>query len=77
MTLDSGTSAELRRLAERRLSAEDVAARLAVPIDADERQRVLDLVEWFCRRYPTPAERLAYIRRAARRWTATQGVAFP
>ncbi len=25
--------------------------------------------DWFCRRYPTPADRLAYISRAYKRWT--------
>ena len=77
MTLDPGTSAELRRLVERRLTAAEVTARLAVPIDSEERQRVLELIDWFCRRYPTPEARLAYVRRATRRWLATQGAAYP
>ena len=77
MTLDARTSAELRRLAERRLSADEVAASLAVPIQAEERERVLELIDWFCRRYPMPEDRLAYVRRATRRWLATQGAAIP
>lgn len=75
MTIDTALVEEIRRLAERRLSAEEFQARLAVPIDAEERERVLALVDWFCRRYPTGAERLAYVRRAYRRWAATQGLA--
>jgi hypothetical protein len=75
MTIDTALVEELRRLAERRLSPEEFQARLAVPIAAEERERVLALVDWFCRRYPTGAERLAYVRRAYRRWAATQGAA--
>ena len=60
--------ARLRGLAERKLSLEEVAAALAVPISAEERAGVLELIEWFGRRYPTPAARLAYVRRAYRRW---------
>jgi hypothetical protein len=41
---------------------------MRVPIGPDEREGILALVAWFRRRYPTPAERLAYIRRAYRRW---------
>jgi hypothetical protein len=36
-----------------------------------EREEILSLVAWFRRRYPTPADRLAYVRRAYRRWQAT------
>lgn len=74
MTIDKAFVEEIRRLAERRLSAEEFQARLAVPIDAEERARILEKVDWFCRRYPTGAQRLAYVRRAYRRWAATQGL---
>jgi hypothetical protein len=30
------------------------------------------LIRWFKRRYPKPGERLAYARRAYRRWTTAQ-----
>ncbi len=63
------TLAHIRELAERRLSPEEVEARLRVPLGDDERRDILSLIDWFCRRYPTPAERLAYARRAYRRWT--------
>jgi len=63
------TLAHIRELAERRLSPEEVQAWLRVPLGDDERRDILSLIEWFCRRYPTPAERLAYARRAYRRWT--------
>jgi hypothetical protein len=76
VTIDSTTLEEIRRMAERRLSAAEFAAFVAAPIDADERERMQALIDWFCRRYPTPLERLAYIRRATRRWMATQGAAY-
>jgi hypothetical protein len=63
----------IRALSERRLSPEEVRAALLVPIGAEEREGILLLVEWFRRRYPTPANRLAYVRRAYRRWQATLG----
>jgi hypothetical protein len=75
VTVDSAALAEIRRLSERRLSPEEFAAHADAPILAEERERVLELIEWFCRRYPTPLERLAYVRRATRRWMATQGAA--
>ena len=59
-----------RAIAERRLTPQEVKAALSVPLGDDERRGILALVEWFCRRYPTPADRLAYVRRAYRRWTA-------
>jgi len=62
------TLAHIRDLAERRLSREELDERRRVPLGEDERQEILSLVDWFRRRYPTPAERLAYVRRAYRRW---------
>jgi hypothetical protein len=41
---------------------------LTAPISDAEREDALALVRWFRRRYPTGAERLAYVRRASRRW---------
>jgi hypothetical protein len=63
------------RLAEaidRRASPGEAAAYLATPISDAERDEVLSLVRWFTRRYPTGAERLAYVRRAYRRWASHQ-----
>jgi hypothetical protein len=39
------------------------------PVSPDEEAANLDLIRWFRRRYPTAAERLAYVRRAYARWT--------
>lgn len=59
---------EIRRLSERHLSAEEREAYEQSPITPEERENTLELIDWFLRRYPTPLERLAYARRAARRW---------
>ena len=56
--------ADLRRFAERRLSAEEFNAYVNAPMGEFEREQMDNLIEWFTRRYPTPAERLAYNRRA-------------
>ena len=72
MSGDSPTRVRARLAAEseRRLSPAEVAAYLDAPVSADERAGTLALVTWFRRRYPTGAERLAYVRRARRRWTS-------
>ncbi len=67
-TPSSETLARLRDYAERRLTREEVEAVLRIPIGEEERAEVVALVTWFRRRYPTPLERLAYVRRAYRRW---------
>ena len=54
------------------LSLEEWRAGLAAPMSEEEEAEILSLIGWFCRRYPTPAERLAYARRAYRRWTRAQ-----
>jgi hypothetical protein len=53
----------------RELSIEEARAYLDQPIAPEEREGVLALVRWFTTRYPTPAVRLAYVRRAYARWT--------
>ena len=62
--------ARIRALSERVLSPEEVRAALAVPLSEAEEEEARSLIRWFRRRYPTPAERLAYVRRAYRRWKA-------
>ncbi|MEK6607325.1 MAG: hypothetical protein AABZ30_06645 [Myxococcota bacterium] len=63
--------AHVRELANRRLSAEDFDAYVSAPMGKAERDEILSLVAWFTRRYATPAERLAWARRAYARWTAS------
>jgi hypothetical protein len=62
--------ARLRALAERQLSPDEVRAALAVPLSELEEEESRSLIRWFRKRYPTPADRLAYARRAYRRWQA-------
>jgi hypothetical protein len=58
----------------RTLGPAEARAYLEAPITQAERDDVLALVRWFERRYPTPAERLAYVRRAYARWRRTMGI---
>ncbi|MBA3463230.1 MAG: hypothetical protein H0T46_24955 [Deltaproteobacteria bacterium] len=60
--------AELSASEERPLSPEDFAARVDAPWTDAEREDFESLVTWFCRRYPTPAERLAATRSLAAQW---------
>lgn len=62
--------AALRRHADMPLSAAAIRAYLDQPISDAERDEVVSLIRWFRRRYPTGADRLAYVRRAFRRWNA-------
>ena len=62
-------------LDDRVLSPEDARAYLAAPMADAEREGIRELARWFRRRYPTPLERLAYVRRAFARWQRTQGAA--
>jgi hypothetical protein len=64
------TIAVVRALYDRVLGAEEFRAALAVPLGEAEEEEARSLIRWFRRRYPTPADRLAYARRAYRRWTA-------
>jgi len=64
--------AQIRAIAERTLSAEEFLAAMAVPLGEAEEEEARSLIRWFRRRYPTPADRLAYARRAHRRWTTAQ-----
>ncbi len=60
--------ARLEREANRTVSAGEIAAYLDAPVTEAEREEVLALAYWFRRRYPAPADRLAYVRRAYARW---------
>lgn len=62
--------ARARAVAERELSPEEFAAGLRIPLTEAEIEATAELVRWFTTRYPTPGERLAYVRRACRRWMA-------
>lgn len=64
--------ARIQALADRRLSPDEFRAALAVPLGAAEEEESRSLIRWFRRRYPTPADRLAYARRAYRRWMSAR-----
>jgi len=66
--------ASLASFSNRELDPDEVRAYLEAPISDAERNEVLALVAWFRRRYPTPAEGLAYVRRAYARWQRTLGI---
>jgi hypothetical protein len=57
---------EVRRVAERRLTAEEFEAYVDAPMSSEERREIVMLIEWFMRRYPTPAARLAQARQSYR-----------
>jgi hypothetical protein len=58
----------VRELANRKLTLEEWNAYVNQPPTADEQREIDELLAWFARRYPTPAERLRYARRAYERW---------
>lgn len=66
---DPETLARIRELAERALTADEVREALAIPLGDEEEAEARSMIRWFCRRYATPGERLAYVRRAYRRWS--------
>lgn len=70
-------AARLRAEVGRTLPADEFRIALAVPIGHEERAEALALIAWFRRRYPTPLERPAYVRRANRRWAGMIGRSGP
>jgi hypothetical protein len=74
MSPEDRVAEALRLASERELTPEEAAPWLE-PVSTAEREEVLALRAWFCRRYPTPLERLAYVRRAYARWRRTLGTA--
>lgn len=69
--LSQAARAKLAELANRPLTADEWRTQTAIPLTPDEIEHTLALVQWFRRRYPTAAERLAYVRRAYARWQRT------
>ena len=58
-----------RRFSERILAADEFDTYVHAPVSEDEREEGLRLIRWFSKRYRTPAQRLAYVRRAYARWS--------
>lgn len=69
--LSPADRARLAELVNRQLPLDEWRARAAVPITPEETEHTVALVRWFRRRYPTAADRLAYVRRAYARWQRT------
>jgi len=63
----------LREATHRVVTAQEAHDYLETPVSEREREDVLALVRWFRQRYATPADRLAYVRRAYARWHLTIG----
>ncbi len=63
---------EIRALAERRLSAEEFDRYVNAPMSDFEREEIDANIEWFMRRYPTPAERLRWASRTWAQWSRHQ-----
>lgn len=71
------TAERVRELIEREVSPDELRLALDRPLSSEERDDILALVRWFTRRYPTGAERLAYVRQAYARWKHNQSAAEP
>lgn len=59
-------SPSVRELSERSLTVDEFNAWVNAPMSPHEREELLSLIAWFCRRYPTPLERLDASRRMTR-----------
>ncbi len=68
-SLSPEARAKLAAFANRRLSDEEWRAQSEISLSPEEIEHTLSLVRWFRARYPDPASRLAYARRAYTRWT--------
>lgn len=61
--------ARLKAINDRTLSPAEWKARMSLAVTSEEHEQDRELIRWFRRRYTTPADRLAYARRAYARWT--------
>ncbi len=68
--VDPETVRMIRAAADAPRPLEELKARWEREIGPVELQENIELIEWFCRRYPTPEARLRYARQAYARWRA-------
>ena len=68
---------DFRSFQDRALEPAEAREYLEAPVTDAERDGVLALVHWFQRRYSTPVERLAYVRRAYARWQRALDIEHP
>ena len=66
-------AARVSHLVNRPVSPAELREATERPLTDHEREEILALSRWFCRRYATPLERLAYVRQAYRRWQRSAG----
>jgi len=71
-TFTAEQRAELEAWENRKLSAEDFAARVNAPWTDREREDFAVHIAWFIRRYPTAGERLAAARHLTAQWLANR-----
>lgn len=63
-----------RSILDEELSAEEFDERVRqITSDETDIAEVRDLIAWFTRRYPSPFDRLAYVRRKVKALRATYG----
>jgi hypothetical protein len=63
--------ADVAALANRQLPLDEFRAWADGPIGDEERAEMIELIDWFIRRYPTPAARLQSARRRQRQLART------
>jgi hypothetical protein len=68
--IDPDIVREIREMAEAPVPLEELRARWARELPEAELAENIALIDWFCRRYPTPEARLRYARSAYERWAA-------
>lgn len=68
--IDPETVRAIRELADAPVPLQVLRERWARELPEEELRETIELIDWFCRRYPTPEDRLRYARRAYRRWAA-------
>ncbi|MBI5537244.1 MAG: hypothetical protein HY898_31270 [Deltaproteobacteria bacterium] len=59
----------IAELADAPVPIDEFKRRAATPPSPEETAEILELVEWFTRRYPTVKARMDYVRRAWKQWT--------
>lgn len=71
---DRPRAVRIREEVERTLTPTEAEVYAEAPMTDFEREEILALARWFRTRYPTPLERLAYVRQAYIRWQRTIGL---
>jgi hypothetical protein len=59
----------IAEISERRMTSEAFEELVAMPWAEGEREDLRDHIAWFMRRYPSPLERLRWVRRHYQQWS--------